>query len=155
MLSVAVKKGTHLLVAAVAVGILAVPAAAILLPPQAPQSGPQLANSPGADDFSVDALMRFDLPVAGNETATSPVGALLLSSAVATHFSGFPFFCFGDVNGDGITDLDDFGIVKDNQGLMGPGATKATGDLTGDGIVGLDDFAVVKFWFGTKSPVFP
>jgi hypothetical protein len=49
----------------------------------------------------------------------------------------------GDVDGDGDTDLVDYGIIKTNF-FLATGATRTQGDLTGDGRVLLDDFAVWK-----------
>jgi hypothetical protein len=49
----------------------------------------------------------------------------------------------GDVDGDGDTDLADYGIIKTNF-FLATGATRGQGDLTGDGKVLLDDFAIWK-----------
>ncbi|TVQ81336.1 MAG: hypothetical protein EA380_02010 [Phycisphaeraceae bacterium] len=55
--------------------------------------------------------------------------------------------CPGDINGDGIVDLDDFIILAGNFG-SGPGATPQQGDLNGDGFVNLDDFIILAGNFG-------
>lgn len=46
-----------------------------------------------------------------------------------------------DVNGDGVTDLVDYGIIKSNF-FLASGALRSQGDLNGDGRVGLEDYAV-------------
>jgi hypothetical protein len=51
----------------------------------------------------------------------------------------------GDIDGDGVVDLVDFGVLKDNFGLSS--VTRAQGDLTGDGRVNLSDFGVLKLSF--------
>jgi lysyl endopeptidase len=55
--------------------------------------------------------------------------------------------CAGDVNGDGATDIFDFGDLADNFGA-GPGATREQGDLTGDGFVDVFDFSELAADFG-------
>jgi hypothetical protein len=55
--------------------------------------------------------------------------------------------CAGDVNGDGVTDVFDFGDLAANFGA-GPGATRAQGDLTGDGFVDVFDFGDLAADFG-------
>ena len=58
--------------------------------------------------------------------------------------------CYGDANGDGAVDLQDFGALKDNFGVYG-GATWAMGDFVSDGNVDLQDFGKLKDNFG-KTP---
>jgi uncharacterized protein (DUF2141 family) len=53
----------------------------------------------------------------------------------------------GDANGDGIVDLQDFGLLKDNFGMT-EGATWGQGDFTGDGAIDLQDFGILKDHFG-------
>lgn len=55
--------------------------------------------------------------------------------------------CPGDINGDGVVNLDDFAILAVNFG-SGPGSTLSHGDLNGDGSVNLDDFAILAVNFG-------
>ena len=55
--------------------------------------------------------------------------------------------CPGDINGDGVVDLDDFIILAGNFG-SGPGATLQQGDLSNDGFVNLDDFIILAGNFG-------
>ena len=55
----------------------------------------------------------------------------------------------GDFNGDGVADLDDFVILKQN--FMTPG-TLAEGDADGSGFVDLDDFVILKQNFMAASP---
>jgi len=53
----------------------------------------------------------------------------------------------GDANGDGVVDLQDFGLLKDNFGIT-QGATWGQGDFTGDGAIDLQDFGLLKDHFG-------
>jgi len=68
-----------------------------------------------------------------------------------------PSYHPGDANGDGVVDLQDFGLLKDNFGLT-EGATWGQGDFTGDGLIDLQDFGVLKDHFGHTTgdnPVIP
>jgi len=47
----------------------------------------------------------------------------------------------GDVNGDGLENLTDYGIIKTNF-FLATGATRGMGDLSGDGRVNLTDFTI-------------
>ncbi len=58
--------------------------------------------------------------------------------------------CPGDINGDGATDVFDFGDLASNFGA-GPGATREQGDLTGDGFVDVFDFGELAADFGCPS----
>jgi hypothetical protein len=51
----------------------------------------------------------------------------------------------GDVDTNGVVNLTDFGIIRDN--FFNTGATRATGDLTGDTRVTIEDFDVWKDFF--------
>jgi hypothetical protein len=55
--------------------------------------------------------------------------------------------CAGDVNGDGSTDVFDFGDLASNFGA-GPDATREQGDLNGDGFVDVFDFGDLAADFG-------
>ena len=55
--------------------------------------------------------------------------------------------CPGDINADGVVDLDDFIILAGNFG-NGPDATPQQGDLNDDGFVDLDDFIILAGNFG-------
>lgn len=57
--------------------------------------------------------------------------------------------CPGDIDGDGIVNLDDFAILALNFGA-GPGSTLSQGDLNSDGFVNLDDFAILALNFGSN-----
>jgi autotransporter-associated beta strand protein len=70
------------------------------------------------------------------------------SAITAIHTAPHP----GDANGDGLVDLQDFGILKNNFGLTA-GATWAMGDFNADGRVDLQDFGVLKDNFGGGSPL--
>jgi subtilisin family serine protease len=54
--------------------------------------------------------------------------------------------CVGDVNGDGVTDIFDFGVLVTNLGRWNVG--HEGGDLTGDGYVDVADFGVLVGDFG-------
>ncbi len=56
---------------------------------------------------------------------------------------------FGDANGDGLVNLDDFGALKANFGQTD--ASLAQGDLDGDDSVDLDDFGLLKANFGRAA----
>lgn len=57
--------------------------------------------------------------------------------------------CVGDVNGDGATDVYDFGILARNFGTFGH-APYQDGDLDGDGDVDVHDFGIFAPAFGCK-----
>jgi hypothetical protein len=143
-------KAVGVVAAAAAVGL---PAAAVLMTP-APEAA-VAAVAPTTQSDSLATLLTGSALKSEESPAISPVGAMLIASTVSSDFGGPPYYYFGDVNGDGTTNLSDFGILKGNFGLVGPTAVRGTGDLTGDFIVGFDDFLVVKFFFGLSSPYIP
>jgi len=53
----------------------------------------------------------------------------------------------GDANRDGIVDLQDFGLLKDNFGMT-VGAIWDQGDFNADGAIDLQDFGILKDHFG-------
>jgi hypothetical protein len=138
-----------------AVAAVALPAAAVLMPSSPESAVAAVAPVRVAQTESLATLLTGSELKAAETSAVSPVSAMLIASTVSADFSGPPYYYFGDVDGNGITNLTDFGILKENFGLVGPTAVRGTGDLTGDFIVSLDDFLVVKFFFGAKSPFLP
>ena len=48
----------------------------------------------------------------------------------------------GDVNGNGVTDINDYVIIRNN--FLGTGKTFAMGDLSGDAVVNFTDFRIWK-----------
>lgn len=128
---------------------LAAPFAVPLLAPTTEAS--RAATNVDFPSTSVAQIAAMPMP----DKYASTFSALLAADAITSHFSGAPFYYFGDVNGDGTTDLYDFSTLKKYLGFIGDRATRYTGDLTGDGIVGLDDFAVLKFYFGQSTPYLP
>jgi len=138
-----------LLAAAVVCG-LALPVSAILLPP-VPQDLSEARTTGTADEAVSSLLVNTEQQAA----SVSPMESMLLASSVANSFGGPPFYYFGDVNADGVTDLLDFFIMKSNFGRVGPTAVRGTGDVTEDFIVDTQDFAVIKFFFGARSPFLP
>jgi hypothetical protein len=59
-------------------------------------------------------------------------------------------FCLGDLNGDGVINLGDLGILLAHYGQSG--MTYEEGDLTGDGNVNLADLGVLLAAYGTVCP---
>ena len=57
--------------------------------------------------------------------------------------------CVGDLNGDGIVDVLDLGILRSHFGQSG---TNVTGDLNGDGIVDVLDLGILRSHFGSSCP---
>ncbi len=76
-------------------------------------------------------------------------GAIGLGSITVTVRATLVPACAGDVNGDGMTNSQDFNIMAGNFG-GGPGLTRAQGDLTGDGFVNSADFNVLAGDFGCQ-----
>ncbi|TVQ76126.1 MAG: hypothetical protein EA380_09245 [Phycisphaeraceae bacterium] len=60
---------------------------------------------------------------------------------------GGPSSCPGDINADGVVDIDDFIILAGNFG-SGPGMTPQQGDLNDDGFIDIDDFIILAGNFG-------
>jgi C1A family cysteine protease len=58
--------------------------------------------------------------------------------------------CPGDLNGDGVIDLDDLTILLGNYGMSG--AAPEDGDINGDGMVDLVDLAALLEVYGTTCP---
>ncbi len=76
-------------------------------------------------------------------------GAIGLGSITVTVRATLVPACAGDINGDGMTNSQDFNILAGNFG-GGPGLTRAQGDLTGDGFVNSADFNVLAGDFGCQ-----
>ena len=67
--------------------------------------------------------------------------ARLQSAAEALDYmAGLPAPVLGDVNGNGVTDINDYTVIRNNFNQPG---NKSQGDLTGDGVVSFPDF---RFW---------
>lgn len=137
----------------VVVTAFSLPALAVLSP--AKNADMPVTDVSFADDAAATQVLADLSFMSDAEASFSPLASMMVASTVADHFSGPPFFNFGDVNHDGKVDLFDFVILKANFGNFGPGVTRADGDVTGDMIVGLDDFVVLKKWFGSMSPFLP
>jgi hypothetical protein len=71
----------------------------------------------------------------------SPTGATMLRNAV-NYMVGLGTVIPGDVNSNGVVDINDYAIIRDN--FNGTGKTKATGDANGDTVVNFLDFRVWK-----------
>lgn len=79
----------------------------------------------------------YDTPVAGREDGIGIDDLTIVP--VVLHY--------GDANGDGVVDLQDFGVLKDAFGTSA-GAAWQQGDFNGDGATDLQDFGVLKDHFG-------
>ncbi len=90
---------------------------------------------PGLEDSKPQYMMRLGDLLLFNAEHVPGDGELW---ALALEESPTP----GDVNGDGVVDLDDFTRLKDHFGAVR--ANRDMGDLNGDGAVDLADFAIMK-----------
>jgi hypothetical protein len=79
-----------------------------------------------------------------NELVLDTITALDAHFEPVPGMSGHP----GDVDGDGDTDLEDFGALKDH---FGAGTTQSKGDFDADEDVDLEDFNILKENFGTSA----
>jgi hypothetical protein len=61
--------------------------------------------------------------------------------------AGLPAPVIGDVNGNGVTDINDYTVIRNNFNKPG---NKSQGDLTGDGVVSFPDF---RFWKNYRTDV--
>jgi hypothetical protein len=83
-----------------------------------------------APTTAADVAGIFDLTATGQQ---------MLRNAV-TYMAGLPAPVLGDVNGNGVTDINDYTVIRNNFNKPG---NKSQGDLTGDGVVSFPDF---RFW---------
>jgi hypothetical protein len=83
-----------------------------------------------APTTAADVAGIFDLTTTGQQ---------MLRNAV-TYMAGLPAPVIGDVNGNGVTDINDYTVIRNNFNKPG---NKSQGDLTGDGVVSFPDF---RFW---------
>jgi hypothetical protein len=60
--------------------------------------------------------------------------------------AGLGFVVPGDVNGDDVTDINDYVIIRNNFNQPG---TRAQGNLIGDGTVNFADF---RYWKNNRTP---
>jgi hypothetical protein len=75
----------------------------------------------------------------------SPTGQQMFLNAVS-YTAGRGFVVAGDVNRNGVTDINDYNIIRDN--FLGTGKTRAQGDLIGDGTVNFADF---RYWKNNRT----
>jgi hypothetical protein len=68
----------------------------------------------------------------------------------AVHFVAY--LLDGDVNGDGIVNITDLGILLSNFGISGPGVMLGDGDLNGDMAVNITDLGILLSNFGNSCP---
>lgn len=92
-----------------------------------------------------DIQVNFGRPAASegqtlvlSVTDTTQAGAQLAITSISYDNDFDPLPIFGDVDGNGLVEIADFNIIRDNFYL--DGATKAEGDLTQDGLVSIADF---------------
>jgi len=94
---------------------------------------------------STDAFGTWSLRLRNSLAGSGPAEVAYLNGYVyaGEFISGLP----GDVNGDGVVDLGDFGILAYNFDLNATGKTFAQGDLNADGAVDNIDFGIQSFGF--------
>ena len=100
---------------------------------------------PGALFSGDDIQVNFGRPAASegqtlllSATDTTQAGAQFPIVSISYDDDFDPLPIFGDVDGNGLVEIADFNIIRDNFYL--DGATKAQGDLTQDGLVSIADF---------------
>jgi hypothetical protein len=91
-----------------------------------------LTGSRENDGLTSEGAGIFDL---------TPTGSMMLRNAV-TYMAGLGAVIPGDVNGNGVVDINDYVIIRNN--FNGTGKTKATGDLNADTLVNFLDFRIWK-----------
>jgi hypothetical protein len=96
-------------------------------------------NEPG----TLVGIKKYDTTTAGISTVVIAGGELVSPQGIVW----LTYYHPGDANKDGLVDLQDFGLLKDNFGIT-EGATWDQGDFTGDGMIDLQDFGVLKDHFG-------
>jgi len=104
------------------------------------------------DSFAAGAYNEIRLEVFSATNNGDGVG--LTEWQLAGVAGGVPGPHPGDANGDGVVDLQDFGLLKDNFGMT-EGATWGQGDFTGDGAIDLQDFGILKDHFGHTTGSIP
>ena len=83
--------------------------------------------------------------IAGQYDLTATGQQMFLNAVNYT--AGLGLVVPGDVNRNGVTDIGDYNIIRDN--FLGTGKTRAQGDLIGDGTV---DFADFRYWKNNRTP---
>lgn len=120
--------------------------------------------------FAFYSTFGASLYVAGWTSATDESGAGIIGSASGEYPVFYGSFCVtgaadpasrsiytgawlwrptveGDINGDGVVDLSDLGVLLSKYGMT-VGATRADGDFDGDGDVDLSDLGVLLANYG-------
>jgi Dockerin type I domain/PEP-CTERM motif len=112
-------------------------------------------SSPGPLDFTNTEMGLIDNGYGGMYAQAAPSSSNS-DDFITAVFSNFQFSDLssapidGDINGDGVVNLEDLNLVKNNFGNMGsPGIP---GDGNGDGMVNLTDLNLVKNNFGNGAP---
>jgi hypothetical protein len=82
--------------------------------------------------------------IAGQYDLT-PTGQQMFLNAV-NYTAGLGFVVPGDVNRNGVTDINDYNIIRNN--FLQTGRTRAQGDLIGDGTVNFADF---RYWKDNRT----
>jgi hypothetical protein len=112
--------------------------------------GAVMGNAPG----DVQLGNRLVFLTGSRESGTAPTntsnaagifdltttGSQMLRQAV-TYIAAAPAPVIGDVNGNGVADINDYALIRDNFNKAG---NKGQGDLTGDGQVNFRDFRMWK-----------
>jgi hypothetical protein len=76
----------------------------------------------------------------------SPTGQQMFLNAV-NYTAGLGLVVPGDVNRNGVTDINDYNIIRDN--FLATNRTRAQGDLLDDNVVNFADF---RYWKNNRTP---
>jgi hypothetical protein len=83
--------------------------------------------------------------IAGQYDLTATGQQMFLNAVNYT--AGLGFVVPGDVNRSGVTDIDDYAIIRDN--FLATNRTRSQGDLLDDNVVNLADF---RYWKNNRTP---
>lgn len=103
----------------------------------------------GADILDYVTTNVGSVEVVENENGVVSTGAtIVLKDAAGEVLETYVFVYFGDVNGDGLVDLDDSGLIEAKEAYLSDieegTAQYIAGDVTCDGVVDLDDSGLIE-----------
>jgi len=119
-----------------------------------PLDGTAPENTGGPAQLALDSTLFRNIPAVGAGGNPDPLPNFLNVSSIQgspgpDHFDSITHcVLIGDLNGDGIVNLLDVGIIRSNLGATGPNPA----DLNGDGIVNLLDVGVIRRNLGASCP---